>query len=342
MENITTYNYEAFYLDYLEGNLGDIETAMLFDFLNQHPDIKAELELDADVLELTLEKSTETLHKFDKEDLKYFDCKANEICLNNVNDFIIADLEGEITADKKVALHQFIAEHNLKASKDYFFATKLQADLSEVYPNKTELKKKGTIIPLWAKIASAAAVVLLLVNFFGDTNDVTESYSPRQGSFALQIDKTVTPFELNSVNSDNSSATNQTHSIAVHHEGINDNTNTEKDSVITPLLNVFPNHDIVKEKVEDNKVENNKENDHLITPLEEDKPIDDVAVIEHNQQSETPTNDIKLVDMYKPVTDLTNNYTSLNVSYKKSVPESDYQVTTFSIGKFSFERKKRK
>ena len=34
MEKITTYNYEAFYLDYLEGNLNENEQVMLFDFLD--------------------------------------------------------------------------------------------------------------------------------------------------------------------------------------------------------------------------------------------------------------------------------------------------------------------
>jgi hypothetical protein len=46
--------------------------------------------------------------------------------------------------------------------------------------------------------------------------------------------------------------------------------------------------------------------------------------------------------MYQPITNLTNSYTNLGVSYKKSQPESEYAVTAFSIGKFSFERKKRK
>jgi hypothetical protein len=60
-----------------------------------------------------------------------------------------------------------------------------------------------------------------------------------------------------------------------------------------------------------------------------------------SNSSENISKEIKLVDMYKPITNLANSYTDLDVSYQKSIPESDYAVTVFSIGKFSFQRKKR-
>ena len=54
MEKITTYNYEAFYLDYLEGNLDENAQVMLFTFLDANPVLKSELELDGDILDFTL------------------------------------------------------------------------------------------------------------------------------------------------------------------------------------------------------------------------------------------------------------------------------------------------
>jgi len=334
MEKITTYNYEAFYLDYLEGNLGDIEQAMLFDFLNVHPDLKADLELDDDVLTFSLNPDLQSLSKFEKEDLKYFDCKANEICLNNVADFMVAELEGEISADKKIKLSNFITDHALELDKNYFKATKLQVDLTEVYPNKNELKKTALILPLWLKISSVAAVGLLLFNFLGQSPN-TAVYTPRQNNFALNIDANVTPFEIKMSNNRSTqkefiaSSSNQNEQKVIAKE----NPNHTDDTTIF-IMDSTPDVDIVKEE----KFNFNQKDK---TPKVEGEN-DDVAFEDPHQNPLKSNNNIKLMDMYKPVTRLTNSYTNLNVSYKKSVPESEYQVTAFSIGKFSFERKRKK
>lgn len=328
MEKITIYNYEAFYLDYLEGNLDESGQFMLFDFLDANPVLKTELELDDDLLDFTLSKESDALTEFEKEDLKHFD----SISLNNINDFIVADVENEISAEKKIVLNEFIVEHDLQKSRDYFYATKLKADLNEVYPNKGELKKKGTVIPLFAKIVSAAAVGLLVFNLVNGINNSSEVYSPRYGSFALKVDSSDQTFDINT-NPIQSSQDNYT----VVNPGDNKNNddvtieNQPKDTIITPSINLNPNNDFVKDD-KDNK------NDYPIMPLHEDDKDDVAIVIPHEKSSEQ----IKLVDMYKPVTNLTNSFTDLDVSYQKSVPESDYAVTAFSIGKFSFERKKRK
>ena len=336
MEKITTYNYEAFYLDYLEGNLDENEQVMLFDFLDANPTLKSELELDDDILDFSLIKESDSLTRFEKEDLKHFDCKTNEISLSNVNDFMIADVENEISADKKVALNEFVVEHDLQTSQKYFYATKLKADLKEVYHNKKELKKKGTIIPMFAKVASIAAVGLLMFNLLNNSESSSEIYSPRNGEFALGLDSSNHTFDINTNNigtAQNNYATvnsNSSDNKKVVKEKIDIQ---EKDSILVPSMNFSPsNNDFVEDKNETNK------NDYPIMPLHEEDN-GDVALVDHTEKNAEP---IKLVDMYQPATNLANNYTNLNVSYQKSVPESDYQVTAFSIGKFSFERKKRK
>lgn len=335
MEKITTYNYEAFYLDYLEGNLSEEGTVMLLQFLENHPDLKTELELDEDVLDFNLNSSQEVLSKFDKEDLKHFDCKANEICFNNVNDFIVAEVENEISAQKKIELKEFVVEHDLQSTYDYFHATKLMPDLTETYKNKAGLKKKGTLIPLFVKVASVAAVGLLIFNLVKGAGNPTELYSPREGSFALQVDSSNQIFEIN--NKGVGSTQNGFALIDEHEQQTTDFVvdkqfqSTDTSTVI--IKDIVPSDNLT----EDFKVEDLKE-DHPISPLHEDDNHDIVVSI----PSEQSNAEIKLVDMYKPVTNLTNNYTNLDVSYKKSVPESDYAVTAFSIGKFSFERKKKK
>ena len=44
MEKISIFNYEAYYLDLLEGNLSEEDTALLLDFLEQHPHLKLDHE----------------------------------------------------------------------------------------------------------------------------------------------------------------------------------------------------------------------------------------------------------------------------------------------------------
>jgi len=338
MENITRHNYEAFYLDYLEGNLNEQDQAVLFDFLDANLDLKSELE--DDVLDYTLSSDSTSLNRFEKEELKHFDCLKGEICLNNVNDFIIADLEQDISVEKKVELDQFIIEHQLEKEKTYFFSTKLNADLTEVYDDKEGLKRKGTIIPLFLKIASVAAVALLLFNFMG-SND-SENYSPRQSNFALQIDTINHKFEFNLANNNASkkieSKKNKVRSNDSN--GVNNLTHyTEvKIDSIQPSIQDIPslNNDIVIEKIKP------LEKDTVVTPIINEESLFNDDIVQSNPAAEQNDNGIKLVDMYKPITSLTNSYTNLDVSYKKSTEDSKYQVTNIKLGKFSFERKKRR
>jgi len=338
MEKINKHNYEGFYLDYLEGNLGEIEQAMLFDFLDNNLDLKAELE--DDILDYTLSSSADKLTVFEKEDLKHFECLNDEVCLNNVNDFIIADLENDISLEKKKELDRFIIEHKLEETKHYFHATKLVPNLTEVYSDKAGLKKRGTLIPLFIKISSVAAVGLLLFNFISSTD--SEYYSLRQSNFALQIDSLNHKFEINLA--DNNSV-----------KTVELKANLPKKSEFNSIDNL-PNFDEVKvDSVQsiiqdlpniknDIAIENIKPivKDSSVSPLNIEPPNFEDDIVQSKAPKETKDNGIKLIDMYQPITNLTNSYTSLNVSYKKSTEESKYQVTNIKLGKFSFERKRKR
>ena len=343
MEKITKHNYEAFYLDYLEGNLSEFDYAMLLSFLDDNLDLKAEL--DDDILDIKLIADTKGLNAFEKEDLKYFDCLKGEICLNNVDDFIISDLENDISVTKKKELTTFITEHNLKTSQQYFYATQLKADLNESYGNTTDLKKKGTIIPLFIKIASVAAIGLLFFNVL-KSNPATENYSPRHSKFALNHDTKDYKFEFENINN----------SISIEKENVkiyipSDFTPQQSSDLADVIKKENTTVDSVVrttekfEKALQNQIVNQQPKQITKKNIEAIKPIntnDDVAMVNSDLPETAVHNEIKLVDMYKPITSLTNSYTNLDVSFKKSTAESEYQVTTFKFGKFSFERKRRK
>jgi len=338
MEKITKHNDEGFYLDYLEGNLNELDQTMLFDFLNANLDLKSELE--DDVLDYRLLSDSTSLNTFGKEELKHFDSLKGEICLNNVNDFIIADLEHDISVEKKMELDQFIIEYELEKEKAYFFSTKLNANLTEVYDDKEGLKRKGTIIPLFLKISSVAAVALLLFNYMGSNG--SEDYSPRESDFALQIDTFNHKFEFNLANNDviKNVESKKDNLRSNDSNGVNNLTNyTEvKIDSIQPIIQETPNlnNDIVLEKIKP------IDKDTSVTPIINEESLFNDDVVLSNPTVEEKDNGIKLVDMYKPITSLTNSYTNLDVSYKKSTEDSKYQVTNIKLGKFSFERKKKR
>jgi hypothetical protein len=329
MEKVTTYNYEAFYLDYLEGNLSERGVAMLFEFLKANPVLKNELEFDNDILDYSLSQDLYKLDELDKAELKQFDCKADEICLNNVNDFIIADIEGDISVEKKTKLNEFIIEHDLQNTTAYFDATKLKPNLAEVYQNKAELKKKGRIIPLLLRVGSVAAVLLIGFNIMNTSNDSKEIYTSRTNQFELKLDSSNHEFNIEVSNNNIASSGSKT---AAEIKNSTVKVNGVKDSIVEPSIQIDFNNNVVE------NIEKGIDNQPDLPIIEKDLNDDIVA----SNINENPNSNIQLVDMYKPATNIANSYTNLNVVAKKSTPESDYQVTAFSVGKFSFERKRKK
>lgn len=343
MEKITTYNYEAFYLDYLEDNLSDKEKSMLFEFLNQHPDLKAELEFDGDILDYSLPTDFKTnLKQIEKESLKH--CDVDEICLNNVDEFMIADIEGQLLSTKTQELEQFIKQHHLGQTFNTYKATKLKPNLEVVYSNKKELKHQTKIIPLLIRITAVAALLLLLINVININSTHQNKYQQRQAKYQYQKPN----FDINTTINNKADEVQQIEQIAKSNSNkpkVNSNASKTPTNVITPKEDLQQNQIVEQPKInKKHKIDttSNINNNPQILPIKDVNQQDNDDNIASIKTTEEKTSNIKLVDMYPPVTQVANNYTSLNVMAKKSTPESEYQVTQIKIGKFSFERKKKK
>ena len=153
---INKNNYEAFFLDYHEGNLSAEQTAELMLFLEKHPGLKEEFYSFENI---SLENIEEI--KFDgKEQLKQ---NANEMLFSSyVDRSLSAKQEKELFA---------LLETNPSLKKDFelFQKTKLSPDFSIVFENKQSLKRKertGIIIPLYRYVAVAASITLIVVLYF--------------------------------------------------------------------------------------------------------------------------------------------------------------------------------
>jgi tellurite resistance protein len=129
---INKNNYESWFLDYYEGTLPAERVADLFLFLEQHPDLKEEFDAFENI------KLTDDLTDvFPAKDF----LKKTVVDQSNVQQFLIAELEGDLSADELKALHDFIAANKqFEADKLLYTKTKL-ADEAEVFPDKELLKK---------------------------------------------------------------------------------------------------------------------------------------------------------------------------------------------------------
>ncbi|HEY0029566.1 MAG TPA: hypothetical protein VGC65_02315 [Bacteroidia bacterium] len=129
--NINKNNYEAFFLDYYEGNLSPQQVADLLLFVEQHPEFREEFESFEN---LTLKDFSSVTFE-NKADLK------KEITANNREDYFIRSVEKTLTPAEQLLLTTFIKQHpQYSAELELFQKTKLPTDLSIVYENKEALK----------------------------------------------------------------------------------------------------------------------------------------------------------------------------------------------------------
>jgi hypothetical protein len=161
MEHISIFNYEAFYLDFLEGNLNEEETALFLAFMEAHPELKLE-----DESLVSVEVETSNLDTQFKNNLKQVSFADTPITLSNVEQFLIAETEGQLSSEKLAELKTFVAANSsLRQTQKLYAAAHLKADLSIVYADKASLKRKKTLV-LWPYVSLALAASLTAILFY--------------------------------------------------------------------------------------------------------------------------------------------------------------------------------
>lgn len=168
-EIINRFNYESYYLDYLEGNLNDDAVEVLLTFLEKHPDLK--LDDDQDVLfypqGLTLSSSF-------KNELKQVDFEKDVISNSNFESFCIDFHENQLNNAKSSELKAFLAFNPQHAQTFQAYGNlTLVPDYSIQYSDKSALKH-SVIKPLFPYISVAASALIL---FFGYQLWKVPSYS---------------------------------------------------------------------------------------------------------------------------------------------------------------------
>jgi hypothetical protein len=177
MENmkITKENYEAYYLDALDGNLSEEGHALLQAFLMDHPELEVDME-DFPQLEPL---NTHELPSDFLGALKQVDFANDTITDDNAEQFCIAANEGLLSADKQAELQRFVLKHKAweKVYKTYT-QVKLQPRKTEVYPNPAALKRsQRKLIPWYYSVGAAAALVVAFLMYQFSGKDVLKNTS---------------------------------------------------------------------------------------------------------------------------------------------------------------------
>ncbi|MBL7895043.1 MAG: hypothetical protein JNK50_07125 [Bacteroidia bacterium] len=154
--NITLENYEAYLLDYMEGNLSKADTALLQQFVVLHP----ELNIDLSELELVELEATNITFE-NKNNLK------KEITPLVRDEDYVDYIENNLSTSEKNKIDTLASQYpSVKKELGLFQKTILQPELNIVFENKSDLKKEAKVIWLFSRqTLSMAAALLLVVTF---------------------------------------------------------------------------------------------------------------------------------------------------------------------------------
>ncbi len=164
MEKINTNNYEAYMMDYLEGQLPPEQVKELEHFLDSNPGLREEMK---ELEQMYLVPSEESYD--DKDGLKK-QLTLDEPGYSHFDELCISRVEGTLTRSQ-VEIFDRMLKGSAERQKIYrqYALTRLQPDLSARYPDKASLKKKRPkVLSMWGVYSafSLAASVVLLVTLY--------------------------------------------------------------------------------------------------------------------------------------------------------------------------------
>jgi hypothetical protein len=155
---INLHNYEAFFLDYKEGNLSAEQEKELFLFLEENPHLYEELHAFENVV----------LDDFATDEI--FAAKSSIKKNDFTEETLIAYTEGILDVQSKNEV-EILASQNAAFKKELslYKSTIIIADVGEKFKNKSKLKRGGVVILLqnnYTFLRVAAAILLVAGLFF--------------------------------------------------------------------------------------------------------------------------------------------------------------------------------
>jgi|GEM_PF-2191956 len=184
---INRKNYEAYILDYWEGNLDQNGIDDLALFFRQNPELKKHF---VNFREFHLQPDESIV--FDrKDDLKKIEVQqVGEINQENYEEWIIASQEGDLSTQEQKQFEEFI-DRNPAVQKEVslFLVSVLKPDESVVYHSRETLKKN---IPFYYQKAllwpvSIAAMLVIIFGVFSILKNETQTITNQPGFLTEEI-----------------------------------------------------------------------------------------------------------------------------------------------------------
>lgn len=222
METINKHNYEAYFIDFLDGNLSEKEMKELSCFLQNNPVLKEELE-SFETVSLKPEHIVfENKHNLIKK------TQAQHFEITEFEYLCVADTEKDINAEEKKYLKSLLAKPENNNAYKIFKSITLKADKHIIFPVKNKLLKKYVIVNYRTMMSvAAAAVILLFFVFKGDfLNQNKIENIGKQLSLKLYKENLSKPLsEQKIIQSANKNIKKQEQSLVTHNQTIKNSTN---------------------------------------------------------------------------------------------------------------------
>jgi hypothetical protein len=172
MKKIDMTNYEEWIIDWLDGNLDDVQVDEVLHFLDEHPGLKEEfgdLELFRLIPAENQYRDRERLHK-----------TGDDLTESQFEYLCAASMENDLTPDQKSELDH-ITRHNPERKKilDLTAKTKL-IPIEGVFPDKKSLYRRTllqNVIRLsFIGLSAAAVITIAFILYFTKTHDLPVKY----------------------------------------------------------------------------------------------------------------------------------------------------------------------
>jgi hypothetical protein len=195
---INLANFEAYYLDFYEGNLSESQIQELLSFLDENPSLKTPFNLIDFHLDTEL---TDHFPDSKKEELFQFSIQDTPVYASSLSFFQTANIDGILPPEKKKELELF-EQSNAKyqQSATLFEQTKLAPDFSIVFENKNKLKQPYRGVFTMKRFMYAAACILVFIFFINQNEQATNTGSTTVSIKPNPNKKGVKPRTNNSAN----------------------------------------------------------------------------------------------------------------------------------------------
>ena len=149
---INKENYPEYMLSFMDGKLSPAETDALLQFIEEHPEIKIEME------GLELMKLEPEEERFDKKDLLIRRISKTDESL------YVAALENDLGEEKRNAFLEWIEEDSERKNTFFLYQqTKLKYDTKEVFDFKHSLYQDTSNTHFYYYAAAAAIILMLFI-----------------------------------------------------------------------------------------------------------------------------------------------------------------------------------